>query len=196
MSSFNPSISARNSRAHNQLQNHYKPSLFQISGEPSADLMEFDKDVEGLGGISLRLVGSEDVDLVGTSFSLALNSDDQSTEQLLNNNNKRPHDVISLDDQSVNAKKKLKSSLSAGCVTNSSSNNNVIVKPFKPPALLSPQLMHERQEVERICVDLLRRFQHACAVHPKTQAKVWMAKSAGKNFFFTSERGALAVVFL
>ena len=36
------------------------------SGEPSADLLAFDKDVEGLGGISLRLVGSEDVDLVVT----------------------------------------------------------------------------------------------------------------------------------
>ena len=43
------------------------------SGEPSADLLDFDgtgHDVDGLGGISLRLVGSEDVDLVGTSFSL------------------------------------------------------------------------------------------------------------------------------
>ena len=60
------------------------------------------------------------------------------------------------------------------------STSSVIVKQ-KTPTLLTPQLMHERQEVERICLDLLRRFQHACVLHPKTQAKVWMAKSVGED---------------
>ena len=46
--------------------------------------LEFDtsKDVEGLGGISLRLVGSEDVDLGGTSFSLAINDAHDSSNNI------------------------------------------------------------------------------------------------------------------
>ena len=164
------------------------------SGEPSADLLAFDKDVEGLGGISLRLVGSEDVDLVGTSFSLALNNEE---DTVLNNNKKRPAPADLADDALsgsfdqgpdfltsssmdllTGSHAKKKRCLGSGSISNNSSSNHVIVK-SKPPTLLTPQLMHERQEVERICLDLLRRFQHACAVHPKTQAKVWMAKSAG-----------------
>jgi hypothetical protein len=45
------------------------------------------KDVEGLGGISLRLVGSEDVDLAGTSFSLAINDDSNVTVSIANEQN-------------------------------------------------------------------------------------------------------------
>ena len=42
---------------------------------------------------------------------------------------------------------------------------------------MTPQMMHQRREVERICLDLLKRFQHACSLHPKTQAKTLMSKS-------------------
>ena len=28
--------------------------------------------------------------------------------------------------------------------------------------MMTPQMMHQRREVERICLDLLKRFQHAC----------------------------------
>ena len=38
--------------------------------------------------------------------------------------------------------------------------------------IMTPQMMHQRRDVERICLDLLKRFQHACSLHPKTQAKV------------------------
>ena len=55
------------------VRNEIIKNVSLCSGEPSADLLDFDtsQDVDGLGGISLRLIGSEDVDLLGTSFSLA-----------------------------------------------------------------------------------------------------------------------------
>jgi hypothetical protein len=51
------------------------------------DDFDTSKDVEGLGGISLRLVGSEDVDLAGTSFSLAINDDSNVTVSIANEQN-------------------------------------------------------------------------------------------------------------
>ena len=51
------------------------------------DDFDTSKDVDGLGGISLRLVGSEDVDLGGTSFSLAINDDSNVTVSVANDQN-------------------------------------------------------------------------------------------------------------
>ncbi len=165
------------------------------SGEPSADLLEFDtsKDVDGLGGISLRLVGSEDVDLVGTSFSLALNESGSGipsppklceaiSEIQMPLSRKRSY--LNPDPQSGTRKKHRISVASS----------SVIVRE-KPTTVLTPQMIEERQDVERICLDLVKRFQIACAMHPKTHAKVWMARSSGmvinRNFSLdiTNNRG-------
>ena len=117
-------------------------------------------DVDGLNGISLRLVGSEDVDLVGTPFSLCGTG---SNDLLLNENNnvnkKRKSSVEDPNHDFLNKKRK------------PNHPNNVIIK-SKPPMMLTPQLMQQRQDVEKICLDLLKRFQHACSLHPKTHAKV------------------------
>ena len=185
------------------------------SGEPSADLLDFDtsRDVDGLGGISLRLVGSEDVDLLGTSFSLgfgngcsdgSLPSSPKASAAATTANTcfssgggglvsasaqahhsshhvslKRPA-VSLIEDEAADVEYFCKAKRLKNPSVLQTSSSSVIVKQ-KTPTLLTPQLMHERQEVERICLDLLRRFQHACVLHPKTQAKVWMAKSAGED---------------
>ena len=48
-----------------------------------------------------------------------------------------------------------------------------VIQDKSPKSLImTPQMMHQRRDVERICLDLLKRFQHACSLHPKTQAKV------------------------
>ena len=124
--------------------------------------------VEGLNGISLRLVGSEDVDLVGTPFSLCANE--------INDNLNKKRKIQDQEQDYLSKKRKLNSNVNP---------TNVIIK-SKPPMLLTPQLMQQRQDVERICVDLLKRFQHASSLHPKTHAKVWMAKSGEDPLFITT----------
>ena len=131
--------------------------------------------VEGLNGISLRLVGSEDVDLVGTPFSI---SNDLNENHLNSHLNKKRKSSVDQDQDQDYFSKKRK-------LNNNGINNNVIIK-SKPPMLLTPQLMQQRQDVERICVDLLKRFQHASSLHPKTHAKVWMAKSGEDPLFITT----------
>ena len=131
--------------------------------------------VEGLNGISLRLVGSEDVDLVGTPFSI---SNDLNENHLNSHLNKKRKSSVDQDQDPDYFSKKRK-------LNNNGINNNVIIK-SKPPMLLTPQLMQQRQDVERICVDLLKRFQHASSLHPKTHAKVWMAKSGEDPLFITT----------
>jgi len=137
--------------------------------------------VEGLNGISLRLVGSEDVDLVGTPFSLCTNDLNENHISSSHLNKKRKSSVEDQDaDQDYFSKKRKLNNNSVNGI-----NNNVIIK-SKPPMLLTPQLMQQRQDVERICVDLLKRFQHASSLHPKTHAKVWMAKSGEDPLFITT----------
>lgn len=93
------------------------------------------------------------------------------------NSKKRPLDTaFSVSDiDYLGSKKKHRISSSASITQRSS---QVIIKETAPTSL-PPRLQQERLEVEKICLDLLRRFQSACHLHPKTQAKVWMAKSGG-----------------
>jgi len=154
------------------------------------DDFDTSKDVEGLGGISLRLVGSEDVDLAGTSFSLAINDDSNVTVSIANEQNnhmtsaaglkRRAHHSLDDDIELVGCKKsRLSSSLASSHPGPSSSSTSLgfSKQPTKPSLTMTPQMMHQRREVERICLDLLKRFQHACSLHPKTQAKTLMSKS-------------------
>ena len=95
---INKSCSAISNNSGGQLQS---PSALQQAASRVPAGVQFDnlaasvltddfdtsKDVEGLGGISLRLVGSEDVDLAGTSFSLAINDDSNVTVSVANDLN-------------------------------------------------------------------------------------------------------------
>ena len=47
-------------------------------------------------------------------------------------------------------------------------------RPYQPHHQFPP---YQRQEVEMVCLDLLRRFQHASSQHPRQMARAWISRS-------------------
>lgn len=109
-------------------------------------------ECDDFGGISLRLVGSED-DLVSTSLSLAMNSVDELEPTGRRRKCASPEEVVP-------AKRRRQWSAASHKTTP-----------------INHELLQQRQEVEMICLDLLHRFQQATGLHPRTHAKTWMARS-------------------
>ena len=167
--------------------------------------MDFDtsKDVEGLGGISLRLVGSEEVDLGGGAnghgFSLevptSIDSNSNITIETISSHKRHG----SLDEDIEGAKRarlQIPPSSANSCVAASQKSlrfhqtsplsSSSTAPQHSTLTNLSPQMIIQRRDVERICLDLLKRFQHACSLHPKTQAKVWMSKSGEDPLLVTT----------
>lgn len=194
-----------------QFDNLAASVCFDIGDATVTSAVGLDLDgADEFGGISLRLVGSEDVDLVGTSFSLAMNSD------LMSSSCSEPSPItFSLSKSETTVSTNLPSTTSSSSSTTTSLSkrrhylNNEDVydgleygnakrkRPSPPssslsppkqqkPSLLSPQMNIQRQEVELICLELLHRFQHASGLHPKTQAKSWMAKSGEDPLLVTT----------
>jgi len=163
--------------------------------ESNHEIFDTCKDVDGLGGISLRLVGSED--LVSTSLNLAMNDlspsplpKTTSTEFCkLSNSNGDVAAVVTIPMPPLNAKRRHEGPaefVAKKKRPTSTSTSPPIIMAQKQPPLMTPELIQQRHEVDRICLDLLKRFQHACCLHPKTQARVWMAKSGEDPLLITT----------
>ena len=171
--------------------------------------MDFDtsKDVDGLGGISLRLVGSEEVDLGGGAnehgFSLevpttSIDSNSNITIGESINSHKRHGRLDEDNDGAKRARLQIQASVAKSVAAAAASQKSLRYHQTSPTSSslstvphstltnLSPQMILQRREVERICLDLLKRFQHACSLHPKTQAKVWMSKSGEDPLLVTT----------
>ncbi len=57
--------------------------------------------------------------------------------------------------------------------------------PYPPPPYpygpYQHPFVHHHQEVEMVCLDLMRNFHHACAMHPKQLARAWVTHSGSDD---------------